>query len=298
MVGDMRKILVIGATGLLGSRLMEIGEGSYEMHGTYNRNRPKGSNTHRMDVTKRAEVFSVIEGVKPDCVVDTAAITAVDYCETHPEEAWLVNVEGAKNVAEVCKRAGAKMLFLSSDYVFDGKKLSYGEKDKPKPLNYYAKTKLIAEHVLDALDVNYVVARTAVLYGVDGLGKENFVAWITSKLRKKEKVRIVSDQHNSPTYADNLAEILLALYKKDANGVFHVAGADCLSRYEFAMKIADVFGLDEKLINSVTTPELNQIAPRPERVFMATGKVERVTGMKPLGVDEGLRRLKAQLERI
>jgi len=298
MVEVMKRVLVIGATGLLGSRLMEIWDGNYEMHGTYNRNKFKGSNAHRMDVTKRAEVFSVLEEVKPDCVVDTAAVTAVDYCETHPEEAWLVNVEGIKNVAEACKRVGAKMIFLSTDYVFDGRKLSYTEKDKPRPLNYYAKTKLIAEHVLDALDVNYIVARTAVLYGVGGLGKESFVTWVIDKLRKKEKVRIVSDQHNNPTYTDNLAEILMALYRKDANGIFHVTGADCLSRYEFAMRIADAFGLDGRLINSVTTPELNQIAPRPEKVLMVTNKVERVTSMKPVGVDEGLRRLREQLERM
>jgi dTDP-4-dehydrorhamnose reductase len=298
MVEGMRRILVIGATGLLGSRLMEIGEGSYEMHGTYNRNKPKGGNVHRMDVTKRAEVFSILEEVKPDCVIDTAAITAVDYCETHPEEAWLVNVDGTKNAAEACKRVGAKMIFLSTDYVFDGRKLGYTEKDKPRPLNYYAKSKLIAEHVLDALDVNYIVARTAVLYGLGGLGKESFVTWVIDKLRKNEKVKIVSDQHNNPTYADNLAEILLALYRKDVNGIFHVTGAECLSRYEFAKRIADVFELDSKLISSVTTPELNQIAPRPEKVLMVTNKVERVTGMKPLGVDEGLRRFKGQLERI
>lgn len=294
----MKRILIIGATGLLGSRLMEIGEGRYEMHGTYNKDKPKGGNIHKMDVTKRAEVFSVIEGTKPDCVIDTAAVTAVDYCETHPEETWLVNVDGTKNVAEACKRVGAKMIFISTDYVFDGRKLSYTEKDKPRPLNYYAKTKLIAEHVLEALDVNYIVARTAVLYGMGGLGKESFVKWVIDKLRKKERIRIVSDQHNNPTYADNLAEILLTLYEKDANGIFHVTGADCLSRYEFAMRIASIFELDEKLISSTTTPELNQIAPRPEKVFMVTNKVERVAGMKPIGVDESLRRLKEQLERV
>lgn len=295
---DMSRILVIGAAGLLGSRLVELGKGNYEMHGTYNKEKPPGGSMRRMDITKRAEVFSVMEDVKPDCVMDTAAITAVDYCETHPEEAWLVNVDGTKNVAEACKRVGAKMVFLSTDYVFDGRKLSYTEKDKPRPLNYYAKTKLIAEHVLDALDVNYIAARTAVLYGFGGAGKESFVTWVIDKLRKREKVKIVSDQHNNPTYADDLAEILLALYRKDAEGIFHVTGADCLSRYEFAMKIADVFGLDSRLINSVTTPELNQIAPRPKKVLTVTNKVERVTGMKPLGVDEGLRRLKEQLERM
>jgi dTDP-4-dehydrorhamnose reductase len=292
----MGRILVIGATGLLGSTLMEIGQKVYEMHGTYNKNKPKEGNNHKMDVTKRTEVFSVIEGVKPDCVINTAAVTAVDYCETHQEESWLVNVEGTRNVAEACKRTGSKMIFLSTDYVFDGRKLYYSEKDKPRPLNYYAKTKLISEHVLEALDVNYIVARTAVLYGAGGLGKTTFVSWVIGKLSKKESINVVTDQHNNPTYADSLAEILLGLYRKDANGIFHVTGPDCMSRYEFAKRIAEVFDLDSKLIHPTTTPELNQIAQRPEKVCMVTNKVERITGMKPVGVTEGLERLKKQLE--
>jgi dTDP-4-dehydrorhamnose reductase len=292
----MKRILVIGASGLLGSRLMEIGSGSYEMHGTYNKHKPKGDNMHSLDITRRKEVFSLLDKIKPDCVVDTAALTDVDYCETHQEEAWQTNVDGTRNTAEVCKRAGAKIVFLSTDYVFDGKKLGYAEKDKPRPLNYYAKTKLVAEHMLDALDVNHIIARTAVLYGMSGLGKENFVTWLLGKLEKKEKVRIVTDQHNNPTYADNLCEILLTLCRKDATGIFHITGADCLSRYDFALKTTEVFGLDDKLIEPTTTPELNRIAPRPEKVLMMTNKVERVTGIKPLGVDEGLRKLKAQIE--
>lgn len=293
----MERILVIGSTGLLGSKFMDIGRESYEMYGT-SRERGSKNSMERMDVTRREEVFNVLEKIKPDCVVHTAAITDVDYCETHPEEAWRVNVDGTKNVAEACKRVGAKMIFISTDYVFDGKKLSYSEKDKPRPLNYYAKTKLIAEHVLEALDVNYIVGRTAVLYGVGGHGKKNFAAWIIEKLQNKEKVKVVNDQHNNPTYANNLVEILLTLYKKDTNGIFHTTGSQCLSRYEFALRIAKVFGLDEKLISHTTTPELNQIAVRPEKVSMVTNKVERVTGMKPLGVEDGLARMKAEMERI
>jgi dTDP-4-dehydrorhamnose reductase len=291
----MSRILVVGTAGLLGSRLMEIGSGSYEMHGTYNQSKPRWDNLHRLDITKKAEVFSLVEKITPDCVIDTAAITGVDYCETHPDEAWQVNVDGTRNVAEACKRAGAKMIFLSTDYVFDGRKLYYAEKDKPRPLNYYAKTKLVAEHALEALDVNYITARTAVLYGHGGLGKVNFVSWVIEKLRKRERIDVVTDQHNNPTYADNLAEILLALYRKDANGTFHVTGSECVSRHEFARRIAEVFGLDGKFIHPVTTPELNQIATRPEKVFMVTNKVERVTGMRPLGVAEGLERFKKQL---
>lgn len=291
----MNKVLIIGISGLLGSRAFEVGKDKYKVYGTFNTHKIKGDNFFELDVTKRKKVFEVIEKIKPDLVIDTHALHNVDYCETHPEEAWLVNVDGTRNVAEACKKIGCKMVFISTDYVFDGEKLKYSEKDKPRPLNYYAKTKLIAERVLDALDVNYIIARTAVLYGKGGMGKLNFVLWTIQKLRNREKIRIVTDQLNNPTFADNLAEILFALYEKDAKGIFHTVGKDCLSRYEFALKIAEIFDLDSKLIQPITTPELNQIALRPRRVDLNTEKVKRVTGIEPLGVKEGLEILKEQL---
>ncbi len=291
----MDKVLIIGISGLLGSRAYEVGKEKYKIFGTYKEHEVKGENFFYLDVTQRKKVFDLIEKLKPELVIDTHALHNVDYCETHPEEAWLINVDGTKNVAEACKKVGCKMIFISTDYVFDGEKLRYSEKDKPKPLNYYAKTKLIAERILDALDVNYIVARTAVLYGKGGMGKLNFVLWTIQKLKNKEKIKIVTDQYNNPTFADNLAEILFALYEKDAKGVFHTVGKDCLSRFEFALKIAKIFGLDSKLIEPIITPELNQIAPRPRKVDLITEKVKRITGIEPLGVEDGLKILKNQL---
>jgi len=291
----MDRVLIIGISGLLGSRAFEIGKEDYEIFGTYNQHKIEREKFFGLDVTKREKVFKVIEKIKPDLVIDTHALHNVDYCETHPEEAWLVNVEGTKNVAESCKRIGCKMIFISTDYVFDGEKLRYTEKDKPRPLNYYAKTKLIAERILDALDLNYIIVRTAVLYGKGGMGKLNFVLWAIQKLKNKEKINVVIDQYNNPTFADNLAKILFALYEKDAKGIFHATGKDCLSRYEFALKIAKTFGLNQSLIEPITTPELNQIAPRPRRVDLVTEKVKRVTGIEPIGVEEGLSILKQQL---
>jgi dTDP-4-dehydrorhamnose reductase len=290
-----QKVLVIGASGLLGSRAMEIGKDAYQMFGTYNIHPLKGENFFPLDVTKRQDVFRLVEKIKPDLVIDTHALHNVDYCETHPEEAWLVNVEGTKNVAEASKRIGAKYIFISTDYVFDGKKLEYTEKDKPNPLNYYAKTKWAAELILEALDINYIVARTSVLYGKGGMGKLNFVLWLIDKLKKGEAVNIVTDQHNNPTLADNLVEFLFRLFELDAEGIFHITGKDCISRYDFSKLVARTFNLNSKLIAPIITPQLSQIAKRPEKVSMNTNKVERVTGMKPLGVEESLRILKKQL---
>src|SRR3989338_2159745 len=133
----MEKLLVIGAGGLLGSRALELGRGRFEVFGTYNSRHVTGEKMFQLDVTKRQEVFKIIEKIKPNIVMDTHALHPVDYCETHPEEAWEITVNGTKNVAEASKRVGAKYVFFSTDYVFDGKRLSYTEKDKPNPLSYY-----------------------------------------------------------------------------------------------------------------------------------------------------------------
>ena len=292
----MERILVIGCSGLLGSRLMALGENRYKVFGTYNMHEVKAENAHRLDVLDRANVSKLVNRIKPDCVFDTHAITNVDYCETHQEEAWKSNVEGSRNIAEACKSEGCKYVLMSTDYVFDGTKLKYTEKDKPHPLNYYAKTKLIAEYMLAALDINYIVARSAVLYGNGGAGKVSFPIWLINELKAKKKVRIVSDQHNNPTYSDSLVEFLFRLCDKDETGIFHIAGKECVSRLEFAKDIAHVFGLDTSLISQITSSELNQVAIRPNNLNLSTEKAERVSGLKALTVNEGLSLFKKQLE--
>lgn len=291
----MKRLLVIGASGLLGTKAIELGKERFQTFGTYHTHHIKGDNFFQLDVNKRQDVFKLLEKVKPNFVLDTHAMHNVDYCETHPEEAWSINVDGTRNVAEASKRIGAKFAFISTDYVFDGKKLEYTEKDKPIPMNYYAKTKLATEYMLKALDINYIVARTALLYGKDGAGKTPFVLWLVDKLRKRENVNIVTDQHNNPTLVDNLTEILFNLFDRDAKGLFHITGKECISRYDFSKTIAKVFNLNSKNINPITSPQLNQIAKRSEKINMNTNKVERVTGLKTLKVEDGLKMLKTQL---
>ncbi len=292
----MERMLVVGAGGLLGGRAVVLGRGRFEVFGAYNSHHLNGKGFAQMDVTKRQDVFRIIEKIKPAFVIDAHALHPVDYCETHPEEAWEVTVNGTKNVAEASKRVGAKYIFFSTDYVFDGKRLSYTEKDKPNPLSYYGKTKWAAEMILEALGINHIIARTAVLYGLGGAGKPSFVSWIVQKLKKGEKINVVTDQHNNPTFADNILEIVFRLYERDAEGLFHVTGTECISRYDFAKQIAKAFGLNSKLITPITTPELSQIAKRPEKINLSTKKVERVSGLKTMGVEEGLKALKRQTE--
>jgi dTDP-4-dehydrorhamnose reductase len=291
----MKRVLIVGASGLLGAKLCEIASGKYEVFGTYHSHEMKGKNFFRLDVTKRKEIFNLFERVKSNVVFDFHSITDVDYCELHPEEAWMVNVDGTKNIAEACKTFGAKMVFISSDYVFDGRKSSYSEKDKPNPVNFYGKTKAIAEKVVEFLVPDFIIARTAVLYGLGGYGKKPFPLWVLENLKEGKEIKVVIDQFNNPTLADNLAEILLKLYEKDVSGLFHVVGKDNISRYEFAIKVAEVFNLNKNLIKPIATPELRQAALRPRKLELSTKKLQRVLGIVPVEIEEGLKILKGQI---
>jgi dTDP-4-dehydrorhamnose reductase len=290
------RLLIIGASGLVGSRLSKLAENRYEVFGTYFTHPMTGPNLFPLDTRDRPSVVKLIEKVKPAFVVDTHSLNNVDYCEVHRDEAWDTNVGGSRNVAEAAKQFGSKYVFLSTDYVFDGRKLKYTEKDKPHPLCYFAMTRVVTEQMLEAFDMNYLVARTAVVYGMGGLNKVSFAVWLINKLRAGETVTIVNDQKNNPTFADNLVAQLLALYEKDATGLFHITGSQCISRFDFSKEIAREFELDSELIKPITTPELHQTAPRAATVNLSTAKVQRLTGISTLNVREGLDQLREQME--
>ena len=291
------KVLIIGASGLLGSKLMKICKEKYKVFGTYlaHEKIKKDNNLFVLDVRERNKVFKLIEKIKPNVVFDVHSLTNVDYCELHREEAWAVNVEGTKNVAEACEKNKIKIFFISSDYVFDGKKNIYYEKDELHPLNYYGKTKAIGEKVIQLLDTDHVIVRTTVLYGIGGIGKKPFTSWVIENLKIGKEIKVVKDQFNNPTFVDNLAEILLKLYEKNAFGVFHVVGKDNVSRYKFALKIAEIFNLNKKLIKPITTSELGQIAIRPKKLKLSTKKLKNFLGVVPFGINEGLKVMKRQM---
>ena len=290
----MKRFLVIGSSGLLGSRIISIGRDRYEMFGTYSKHKTDAITDYHLDSLNRERVFAIVSKVSPDFVIDTHAITNLDYCETHIEEAWEVNFEGAKNIAEASESIGAKYVFLSTDNVFDGTQERYIETDKTHPLNQYGKTKVAVEKMLEDSDIDFLVIRTAVLYGIGGTGKPSFATWLISKLKDGEKVKVVTDQKNSPTFVDNLAESVLKLCEKDEKGIFHVAGKDCVSRYAFSLQIADAFGFDKGMIIPVSSSELDQIAKRPKAVNLEVDKVEKVTGINALSIKEGIGIFKKQ----
>ena len=219
-------------------------------------------------------------------------MTNVDQNERDKRFATKINVEGPKNVIRACKQIDSKLIFMSTDFVFDGEKKGYYiEDDIPNPISHYAKTKLDAELAIINSDIDYLICRTAVLYGWNK-EKLNFVTWVLKKLQNNERINIVTNQINNPTYVRNLAEIILKLIEKKASGIYHTAGDDALSRYEIAIKCAEVFEHDKKLINPIGS--MNQVAIRPKNASLNVAKLKSFLGseLKSLSLLEGLKDMK------
>jgi dTDP-4-dehydrorhamnose reductase len=237
-----------------------------------------------MDITKQAQVNATVSRVAPDYVIHTAAFTDVDACETEPQRAWDINALGTKNVAEACEEHGARLIYVSTDYVFDGEEGPYSEEAPTRPINVYGESKLAGERFTLNSSVN-AIARVCVLYGPN---KPNFVTWVLNSLRAHTPINVVTDQYNTPTYVGNCAHALLRMCELGLTGVYHVSGREQLNRYAFACAIADIFALDKKLINGTTTDTLQQQARRPMNSSLRVEKAERALGMHLANVHEGL----------
>src|SRR5439155_540902 len=209
-----------------------------------------------VDVADAPATKELLERVRPRRVIHTAAMTDVDGCERAPEAAWRANVDGAESVARACRAVGAHLVHLSTEYVFDGRAGPYSEDDPTNPISVYGRTKLESEMIVRELCPSAAIARTTVLYGYASNARPNFVTWLIGQLRAGRAVRVVDDQIGSPTLADNLAEMCLALALGRAGGVYHTVGADRIDRFSFARLVAEVFRLDAGLIGPVATTSL------------------------------------------
>lgn len=245
-----------------------------------------------LDVTDKAQVNGCIDDFSPDVVVHLAAMTDVDGCELNREKAWNVNVHGTENVLNGLRGSDARMVFVSTDYIFDGAAGPYSEGDPPNPINYYGKTKLAAENCIRGGRQPWAIIRTNVLYGNSSRSSVSFVTWVVSSLEKGREIKVVDDQRNNPTWTGGLAEAIKLSIVMNVQEILNYGGAEFMTRFEFAEKIADVFDLDRSLILPITTSELNQPAPRPLNSGLSTVKIEERLGLRTYGVEYCLRKVR------
>lgn len=295
----MKKILIIGSNGLLGQKISGLFLLSkyYQTLNASIEDKSYINNAEyiQLDITKREDVFKVVDSFEPDVIINTAAITNVDYCETNREVAWRVNVKGVENLVYAARLSGSKIIHFSTDYVFDGKKGPYSEDDTPNPISYYGRTKLASENVLKTSGIQFTIIRTMILFGIAKNVKENFALWVYKNLSDSKPINVVTDQFGNPTLVDDLALAVLRIVEYDKNGLYHIAGKDILSRYQFAIAIADKFKLDKKLIKPIKTNILNQPAPRPLKSGLITLKAEVELGVKMSDLKQSLKIFERQL---
>jgi dTDP-4-dehydrorhamnose reductase len=290
------KLLITGASGLYGSKLAQLALAkNFEVYSSDIQSLSVYGNFVQLDISEKEQVEEAFKSIKPDIVVHAATLTDVDKCELNKALAWKVNVEGTKNIVKESKSQGSFLIYISTDYVFSGEKGRYNEADKPDPINYYGLTKLKAEEIVQT-QTEYFIARPSVIYGsTPAAGKVNFALWLIETLRKGERVKIVTDQWNTPTLNTNLAEMTLEVIERRLTGTYHLCGATRVSRLEFATLIAEAFSLNRSLIDSVLSSQFTWPAKRPMDSSLDTSKAQKMLHSHPLEIDEAMKRLKNEL---
>lgn len=287
-----KKLLVLGASGFLGEKIMKLLSKKYSVKGTYFSKKKKG--LKKLNLLDKKAVLLSLKKEKPSAVLLPGGITNVDLCEKEKKQAYDVNVSGVRNVVEACKQAGCKLVYYSTDYVFDGSGKLYSESDAVNPLSYYAKTKLLGEKIVQGYE-NSLILRVAVLYGYNSpQDKNNFFKFVYSSLKQGKKIKVFADQFAAPTLIDDIALATAELLEKNSKGIFHVCGSERISRAEFAEKIAEVFGLDPSLLEKIPSTEFRQLAARPMDSSMSISRLQK-EGIKMSSIKEGLLKVKEQM---
>jgi len=294
-----KRVLVIGANGLLGQNLMAFfsSKENIELLGCSIEEKPfyDFALYVRCDVSLREDVKKVIFDFFPDVVINASGFTNVDLCEKERATAWEINVKGVEYIAEACRSIDAKIIHISTDYIFNGLNGPYDEYAKADPLGYYGRTKLASENALKIGAVVYSIIRTNVLYGIAN-SRPDFVRWVIKSLSEKKAIRIVTDQINNPTFVEDLVQAISKIIGLEKYGLYNIGGRDFINRFEFAAVIAEYFNLDKNLIQPITTDELKQMAKRPLKSGLITIKAETVLGYRPHSIIETLAIIKKQLD--
>jgi dTDP-4-dehydrorhamnose reductase len=241
----------------------------------------------KLDVSDRLAVKETIGSYKPDVIVHCAALVDVDKCEIERELAWRTNVRSVEYLIEAARKTDARIVHVSSDYVFDGLKTPYSETASPNPLNYYGRTKLASENALRSSGVNHCIIRGALFYGIEIHEKPSFAMNVVKSLRKNNNFIAFDDLYASPTLVDDVAFGIIRAVEYRKSGIYHIAGPEMISRFEFANRIALTFHLNPSMVLADHYSTEGR-AERPRQSSFVTLKAQTELGLRITGIDEGL----------
>jgi len=292
-----KRVLITGGTGLLGLAIQQLAPMGTQGFSVYFPERslpePLPFPIRAADVTDRRQMQSVFEWAIPDVVIHTAAIGSVDFAERNREQARKVNVGGTEVVAELCQIFNSRLIYISSNAVFDGITPFYSEVAPVNPINYYGQLKVEAENIVLNSSIQGVIVRPILMYGWPYPGeRDNPVVWWIRSLESGKGIKVVDNVFSKPLSVWSCVEAVWAIVERGASGIYHVAGRDHISLYQFALLTAEVFNLNTDLIEPVPDSYFPEIAPRPRDTSFDTTKLEEELGWKPVGVKEGLLSMK------
>lgn len=280
------KILVTGADGLLGHKIQQAGSKHHII--PTSRNNPY----YPLDITDPIQIKKTLVTYQPDVVINAAAMTNVDACETQKEEAMMVNTAAVGFLAALCHEKNIRLVHISTDFIFDGAAGPYDESATPNPINYYGQTKWLGEKQVISNIKDYIILRTVLVYGyIPELKRNNIVLWIKQNLEEGKPIRLVTDQYRTPTWAEDLAEGCLLAATSSATGTFNIAGPDMMNMYELGLKVARYFNLDSSLIQPVDSTQFIQPAQRPPVTGLVISKAVQELGYQPHRFEDSLQKM-------
>ena len=299
----MKKVLITGANGLLGQKLIDlyltkqdrtvIGTGV----GPCRHDRKGSFKYEELDITNEADVMALITEIKPDTVINTAAMTNVDACESDREGCDKLNIDAVRYLVNACNVNRAHLIHISTDFIFDGTHGPVSEEEAPKPLSYYGWSKYKGEQEVTQHSQSYAILRTVLVYGVvSDMSRGNIVLWAKGALEKQQPMKVVNDQFRTPTLAEDLAMGCYLAEVKEAKGIFNISGKDFLRIDELVIRVANFFGYDTACVSTTSSDVLNQAAKRPPITGFIIDKARKELGYEPHSFEDGLAIVAGQLK--
>ena len=281
------KFLVTGSAGLVGQQVVKYLSKSNQVFSCYNESKPEYGDSVKMDLKNYEMISSVLTEIKPDVVIHLGAMTGVDLCEKEKTSASEINTKATEIIAKECSKLNSFLVYVSTDYVFDGNFGMYKEDDVANPLGFYGKSKLEGEKAVQNFSTNWCIARTSTPFGLHPT-KKSFPVWVIENLQKQKQIDVLIDQFTSPTYIPNLSRMLIEISERRITGIIHAAGASKISRYQMASMVSDKLNLDGTLLKQISMNKMKWVAQRPKDSSLDVSRASSILNEKPQKIDQSL----------
>jgi dTDP-4-dehydrorhamnose reductase len=288
---EIKKILVTGSAGLIGTQIVkDLLDNHKQVYSCYNKTKPElGIITH-LDLTKKDDIVNTMNRIKPDVVIHLGAMTDVELCETETELAKKINTDATEILALESEKYNTFFVYMSTDYVFDGKVGMKKENDKTNPINFYGKSKLDGERVFKKITTPNVIVRTSTPFGLHSK-KISFPIWVKKNLELEKEISVVVNQYTSPSYVPNISKMIIEIIERKITGIIHLAGATKISRYDFAVQISKIINVNKQFLKLTKMDQMDWKAQRPADSSLSVSKANKILKNKPEKIEDSLKSL-------